>query len=60
MDGRSIRNAVLSAQRIAISEKVPLSLDHIHTVIKYSESFLRDFKELDDEVGPFAPCAGRG
>lgn len=60
MDGRSIRNAVLSAQRIAISEGAPLSLDHLYTVISYLEAFHRDFTEVPADVGRiacFVDCA---
>ena len=44
LNGRQIKNAVRTAQALAIDEKKPLSMDHIIKVLDVAETFERDLK----------------
>jgi len=44
LNGRQIKNAVKTAQALAVYEKAPLSIEHINRVLEVAESFERDLK----------------
>lgn len=44
LNGRQIKNAVRSAQALALNENVPLSMMHIEKVLGVAEAFERDLK----------------
>ena len=44
MNGRQIKNAVRTAQALAVNEDKPLAMDHIIKVLDVAESFERDLK----------------
>jgi SpoVK/Ycf46/Vps4 family AAA+-type ATPase len=42
-NGRTIKNLVRTAQALALSEGVPLNGEHVKTVVRVQEKFLREF-----------------
>ena len=44
LNGRQIKNAVRSAQALAVNEKVPLGMAHVMQVLDVAEAFERDLK----------------
>jgi SpoVK/Ycf46/Vps4 family AAA+-type ATPase len=42
-NGRTIKNLVRTAQALALSQKKPLSAEHVKTVVRVQEKFLREF-----------------
>ena len=44
LNGRQIKNAVRSAQALAVNEKVPMGMSHLQKVLEVSEAFERDLK----------------
>jgi SpoVK/Ycf46/Vps4 family AAA+-type ATPase len=42
-NGRTIKNLVRTAQALALSQKKPLSVEHVKTVVRVQEKFLREF-----------------
>ncbi|KAF5373720.1 hypothetical protein D9758_000991 [Tetrapyrgos nigripes] len=44
-NGRTIKNLLRTAQALALSSNVPLSLQHVQTVVNAQEKFLREFSE---------------
>lgn len=46
--GRSIKNAVRTAQALAKSKGVPLAAEHLDIVVKVTETFATDFREADE------------
>ena len=44
LNGRQIKNAVRTAQALAIDEKKPLNIEHIMQVLDVAETFERDLK----------------
>ena len=44
VNGRQIKNAVRTAQALALDEGKPLTLDHVLKVLDVGESFERDLK----------------
>ena len=44
LNGRQIKNAVRTAQALAIDEKKPLTIEHIIKVLDVAETFERDLK----------------
>ena len=44
LNGRQIKNAVRTAQALAIDEKTPLSIEHVIKVLDVAEMFERDLK----------------
>ena len=44
LNGRQIKNAVRSAQALAVNERKPLSMAHVIKVLDVAEAFERDLK----------------
>ncbi|KAK5037311.1 hypothetical protein LTR16_011933 [Cryomyces antarcticus] len=44
MNGRQIKNAVRTAQALAVNESTKLSMEHIKRVLDVAQSFDRDLK----------------
>ena len=44
LNGRQIKNAVRTAQALAIDEKKPLTIEHVTKVLDVAETFERDLK----------------
>ncbi|MCJ1223699.1 hypothetical protein MMC12_000342, partial [Toensbergia leucococca] len=44
LNGRQIKNAVRTAQALAVNEKNPLSMEHIAKVLEVAETFEKDLK----------------
>lgn len=42
-NGRTIKNLVRTAQALALSQQRPMSADHVKTVVRVQEKFLREF-----------------
>jgi SpoVK/Ycf46/Vps4 family AAA+-type ATPase len=42
-NGRTIKNLVRTAQALALSQKKPLAAEHVKTVVRVQEKFLREF-----------------
>ncbi len=44
LNGRQIKNAVYSAQALAVNENEPLAMHHVAKVLEVAEAFERDLK----------------
>lgn len=51
LNGRQIKNAVYSAQALAVNEKKPLAMHHVLKVLEVAEAFERDLKGGDRVSG---------
>jgi hypothetical protein len=48
-NGRTIKNLVRTAQALALSQKKPLSVQHVKTVVRVQEKFLREFAATESK-----------
>ncbi|PBK82388.1 P-loop containing nucleoside triphosphate hydrolase protein [Armillaria gallica] len=46
-NGRTIKNIVRTAQALALSDKQPLAINHVQTVLRTQEKFLDEFSTID-------------
>lgn len=53
LNGRQIKNAVRTAQALAVNEKTPLSMAHIAKVLEVAETFEKDLKGGTGYEGKF-------
>ncbi|GJN88240.1 hypothetical protein Rhopal_001205-T1 [Rhodotorula paludigena] len=58
LNGRQIKNAVRTAQALALSQRVPLAEEHLAVVVSANEQFKRDFEEADEKGVYEAPGEG--
>ncbi|KAK0223735.1 P-loop containing nucleoside triphosphate hydrolase protein [Armillaria fumosa] len=49
-NGRTIKNIVRTAQALALSDKQPLAINHVQTVLQAQEKFLDDFSAVDRSI----------
>ncbi|KAK0236435.1 P-loop containing nucleoside triphosphate hydrolase protein [Armillaria nabsnona] len=49
-NGRTIKNIVRTAQALALSDKQPLAINHVQTVLRAQEKFLDEFSTIDRSI----------
>ncbi|KAK0194293.1 P-loop containing nucleoside triphosphate hydrolase protein [Armillaria mellea] len=49
-NGRTIKNIVRTAQALALSDKQPLAINHVQTVLRAQEKFLDEFSTVDRSI----------
>ncbi|KAI4169410.1 MAG: hypothetical protein LQ343_005714 [Gyalolechia ehrenbergii] len=60
LNGRQIKNAVRTAQALAVNEKKPLDMGHIGKVLEVAETFEKDLKGGMGYEGTFSPFSVYG